>query len=657
MRWEAGVYQRDTVDSLRRTPIVLNVDDSDDRRRFRTMVLRESDFAVVEARTGTEALRLAHDQRPSLVLLDVNLPDLSGIEVCRRLKASPATEAIPVLHVTAAFPDDAHCVEGLRGGADSYLAEPVSPEVLIEVIRTLLRRVAAETAARHAQRGAERALRASERRYRALFDHAPYGICQTTPDGRFLAVNHALAHLLGFASREELTAAGDVGQFYADPTERTRLIEAIERGRAIAGAEVAWRRKDGQSITVRVSSRRIHEGFETFIEDVTERQHLEEQRRQSQKLEAIGQLAGGIAHDFNNALTVILGYADMLTAQIGRDKPLGRDLSEIQRSAEHAAALTKQLLAFSRQQPLRLTVVDLNLIVRDDQKLLQRLIGEPIAIQTTVATAPCLVKADAAQLQQILINLAVNGRDAMPDGGFLTIETAPVSIEPTSGVPRLPLQPGPYVRLTVRDTGVGMDATTQGHVFEPFFTTKEAGKGTGLGLATVYGIVQQLGGCIVVESTVNRGTQFDIYLPQTDEILRADSSPCAIDVPAERATVLVVEDEPAVRGLTVSILTRHGYEAVEAAGSLAALQLPDELLGTVDVLLTDVVMPFMSGVALATRLCARRPGLRVLYMSGYVSRHDNTSGDWSDVDVALRKPFTAPQLLDAVHRALTTNRA
>jgi len=245
----------------------------------------------------------------------------------------------------------------------------------------------------------------------------------------------------------------------------------------------------------------------------------------------------------------------------------------------------------------------------------------------------------------------------MPDGGFLTIETAPVSIEPTSGVPRPPLQPGPYVRLTVRDTGVGMDATTQGHVFEPFFTTKEAGKGTGLGLATVYGIVQQLGGCIVVESAVNRGTQFDIYLPQTDEILRADSSPCAIDVPAERATVLVVEDEPAVRGLTVSILTRHGYEAVEAAGSLAALQLPDELLGTVDVLLTDVVMPFMSGVALATRLCARRPGLRVLYMSGYVSRHDNTSGDWSDVDVALRKPFTAPQLLDAVHRALTTNRA
>jgi PAS domain S-box-containing protein len=657
MRWEAGVYQRDTVDSLRRTPIVLNVDDSDDRRRFRTMVLRESDFAVVEARTGTEALRLAHDQRPSLVLLDVNLPDLSGIEVCRRLKASPATEAIPVLHVTAAFPDDAHYVEGLRGGADSYLAEPVSPEVLIEVIRTLLRRVAAEAAARHAQRGAERALRASERRYRALFDHAPYGICQTTPDGRFLAVNHALAHLLGFASREELTAAGDVGQFYADPTERTRLIEAIERGHAIAGAEVAWRRKDGQSITVRVSSRRIHEGFETFIEDVTERQHLEEQRRQSQKLEAIGQLAGGIAHDFNNALTVILGYADMLTAQIGRDKPLGRDLSEIQRSAEHAAALTKQLLAFSRQQPLRLTVVDLNLIVRDDQELLQRLIGERIAIQTAVATAPCLVKADAAQLQQILINLAVNARDAMPDGGFLTIETAPASIEPTSGVPRPPLQPGPYVRLTVRDTGVGMDATTQGHVFEPFFTTKEAGKGTGLGLATVYGIVQQLGGCIVVESAVNRGTQFDIYLPQTDEILRADSSPCAIDVPAERATVLVVEDEPAVRGLTVSILTRHGYEAVEAAGSLAALQLPDELLGTVDVLLSDVVMPFMSGVALATRLCARRPGLRVLYMSGYVSRHDNTSGDWSDVDVALRKPFTAPQLLDAVHRALTTNGA
>jgi two-component system cell cycle sensor histidine kinase/response regulator CckA len=258
-------------------------------------------------------------------------------------------------------------------------------------------------------------------------------------------------------------------------------------------------------------------------------------------------------------------------------------------------------------------------------------------------------------LQQVLINLAVNARDAMPDGGLLTIETTPVSVDRASGVAHLPPQPGHYVRLTVRDTGVGMDAATQRHVFEPFFTTKDIGKGTGLGLATVYGIVQQLGGSIFIDTAVSRGTQFDLYFPQTDEIAQGDSSRCAIDIPAERGTVLVVEDEAAVRGLTVSALTRHGYQVVEAAGSTAALRLPDAVFETVDLLLTDIVMPFMSGLALATRLCRRRPNLRGLYMSGYAGSHD--SGSDHPPSATLRKPFTAPQLLEAVHRALTPDTA
>ena len=359
-------------------PVVLNVDDSDERLRYRSTVLEESDFAVVEARTGTEALRLARERHPALVLLDVHLPDLDGFEVCRRLKADPLTESIPVLHVSAEYPDDAHEVEGLRGGADSYLREPVSPDVLVEVIRALLRRVSAEAAARQARHDAEHAMRLSELRYRSLFEHAPYGICQTMRDGRFLSVNDTLAEMLGYQSRRELLAAGSITPFYENPADRERLIAQLDRRLPIRGAEVPMRRADGQRITVRISSRPIEDGFEAFVENVTERQRLEEQLRQSQKLEAIGQLAGGIAHDFNNTLTVILGYADMLARQVGADKPLGRDLCEIRRSAEHAASLTHQLLAFARQQALRLAPVDLSAVVVDANAMLRRLVGERV---------------------------------------------------------------------------------------------------------------------------------------------------------------------------------------------------------------------------------------------------------------------------------------
>jgi PAS domain S-box-containing protein len=629
---------------------VLNVDDSDERLLFRTTVLKASDFDVLEARTGTQALQMAAERQPALVLLDVKLPDLDGIEVCRRLKADPATEAIPVLHVSAAFPDDEHRLKGLQVGAESYLAEPVSPEVLIEVIRSLLRRAGFEADARRARSTAEKARRASEQRYRSLFEHAPYGISQTTSDGRFLAANRALAQMLGYGSSEELMAVGDILGFYVDPAERARLTERIRRHEAIKGVEVLWKRRDGQPIRVRVSSRRIAEGFETFIEDVTERQTLEEQLRQSQKLEAIGRLAGGVAHDFNNSLTVILGYADMLVNQLGLDKPIGRDLNEIRKSAEHAASLTHQLLTFSRQQPLEVAVVDLNIVVRDGLRMLERLIGEHVAVRLTTTHRACPVRADPAQLQQVLINLGVNARDAMPDGGNLIIETDTIEADMRFALAHPPLLPGRYVRLTVRDTGVGMDATTRDQIFEPFFTTKEVGKGTGLGLSTVYRIVKQIGGQVFVTSSISWGTQFDLYFPQAAETPAADARRGEVaDLAVGTGTVLVVEDQPDVRALTVAALKRHGYQVVEADGPAPALLLSDEVLMSVDVVLTDIVMPFMSGTALATRLRERRPGLRVLLMSGF-GGNDIDEGE-SDRPV-LRKPFTTPALLAAVRRAL-----
>jgi PAS domain S-box-containing protein len=633
-----------------RSAVVLNVDDSDERLRFRTTVLKASHFDVLEARTGTQALQMAAERQPSLVLLDVKLPDVDGIEVCRRLKADPVTEAIPVLHVSAAFPDDEHRVKGLRVGAESYLSEPVSPDVLIEVIRSLLRRAGFEADARRARSTAEEARLASDQRYRSLFEHAPYGISQTTTDGRFLAVNRALAQMLGYRSSEELMAVGDIVGFYVDPADRSRLTERIRRQQAIKGVELLWKRRDGQPIRVRVSSRWIAEGFETFVEDITERQSLEEQLRQSQKLEAIGRLAGGVAHDFNNSLTVILGYADMLVNQLGIDKPIGRDVNEIRKAAEHATSLTHQLLTFSRQQPLQLAVIDLNIVVRDSLRMLERLIGEHVNVGLTTTHRACPVRADAAQLQQVLINLGVNARDAMPDGGALAIETEAVEIDSVFALAHPPLQAGRYVRLTVRDTGVGMDETTRDQIFEPFFTTKEMGKGTGLGLSTVYGIVKQIGGHVFVTSSINRGTQFDLYFPKVAETPVDDVHDSgAVDLAVGTGTVLVVEDQPAVRAMIVAALERHGYQVVEADGSADALRLPDEVLMSVDLLLTDIVMPFMSGRAVATRLRERRPGLRVLFMSGFggndVDRRE------SDQPV-LRKPFTAPALLTAVKAAL-----
>jgi len=378
-----------------------------------------------------------------------------------------------------------------------------------------------------------------------------------------------------------------------------------------------WKQTTGELLRVRLSGRQIVTApepptLEVFVEDITEQHRLEVQLRQAQKMEGIGRLAGGIAHDFNNMLTTIVGYSDMILEQIGSDKPISPDILEIRRAADRAASLTRQLLAFSRQQVLRIGAVDLNVIVNDMRPMLQRLIGEDVSIEMALASQVRPIKADRVQLEQVLMNIAVNARDAMPRGGRFIIGTSSAAAREVTSLTGLPVPSGRYVALSMSDDGEGMDARTRERIFEPFFTTKEMGKGTGLGLATVYGIVKQLDGYIWVTSELGVGTTFTLYFPECEGVVQSadtsrPSSP-EVAVATARHRVMVVEDEAGLRKLIVRTLSRHGYQVVEASsgaeGLATATQLIDDGLRLV---ISDVVMPAMSGPEMIRQLRAFRP--------------------------------------------------
>lgn len=380
----------------------------------------------------------------------------------------------------------------------------------------------------------------------------------------------------------------------------------------------------------------------------------EAQLRQAQKMEGIGQLAGGIAHDFNNLLTVINSYSDMLLAETGFDNPFARNgLDQIKEAGYRAALLTRQLLAFSRRQVLQLKVMDLNEVVSNIVKLLRRLIGEDIALVLCLHPALGHVKVDAGQMEQIIMNLAVNARDAMPGGGEMTIETMNVEVRGSSPCTHPSIKPGSYVMLAVSDTGCGMDVYTQAHIFEPFFTTKGPGKGTGLGLATVYGIVEQSGGKIDVHSTLGQGTTLNIYLPRVEEEAeQVESTPAPNDALRGSETILLVEDEEMVRSLAQVLLERNGYTVLAARNVTDALRMAEQGVPVIHLLLTDVVMPGMNGPALAERILAIRPATKVLYMSGYTDRDLTSAAAWHSGPAILQKPFTPQSLAHKVREML-----
>ena len=500
------------------------------------------------------------------------------------------------------------------------------------------------------------ALRESEERYRMLFENNPQPMWVYDVESlSFLAVNGAAVAHYGY-TREEF-----LGMTIADirpDVERDALkarIAGAGPGLTKAGT---WhhRRKDGSVLEVEVSSHAVSFGAVparlVMANDVTERRRLEQQLRQAQKMEAVGRLAGGVAHDFNNILGVIMGYGDILSRRLPGGDPLAGKVREIVKAAERAAALTRQLLAFSRQQVLQPRVLDLNVVMGEMDKLLRRLIGENIELKTRQQERLGSVMADPGQMEQVIMNLAVNARDAMPEGGSLLLETRDVDLDAAYVRMHRNAHAGPHVMLAVSDTGEGMDAETMSRIFEPFFTTKPQGKGTGLGLSTVYGIVEQSGGSIEVYSEKGRGTTFKTYLPRVERPAEPAAPTAPEPPPTGSETVLLVEDEPALRGMIREALEDAGYRVLEAGTPRQALAIAESHHGNIHLMLTDVVMPGMSGRELAERLKPLRPGVAVIYMSGYT---DDAIGQHGLLDAGthfLQKPFTFHQLLQKCREAL-----
>src|SRR2546422_1061792 len=538
-------------------------------------------------------------------------------------------------------------------------AQSYSPEVRLgEREKDILQFVSTQVAMAIERSHAEAELRASEATYRSLVEDSPFGIFRSTPDGQLLAVNPALVSILGYDSEEELLHKNMAADVYVDPAQRARLLDEVLKWDSLTG-ESLWRRKDAKTITVRHSARVVRDAegrvqyFNVLVEDITERKLLEAQLRQAQKMEAVGRLAGGIAHDFNNLLTAITGYTDLALADLREGDPMRQDMEEILRAAHRAAELTHQLLAFSRQQVLAPRVLDLNEVVQRVDKMLRRLVGEDVELQSVLAPGLGHVKADPGQLEQVIVNLAVNARDAMPTGGKLTIETADVEMAETRGRDLTTVPAGRYVMLAITDSGTGMDEGTKARTFEPFSTTKELGNATGLGLATVYGIVKQSGGVIWVYSEPGHGTTFKTYLPRVEGAADTVAPPVGrAAVPRGTETVLIVEDEAAVRALAKTALARKGYRVLEAANGGEALLLCESEQSPIHLLVTDVVMPGLGGADLARRLAPLRPHMKVLFISGYADQAAARHGTIEPGAAYLEKPFSLDALARKVREGL-----
>jgi two-component system cell cycle sensor histidine kinase/response regulator CckA len=505
------------------------------------------------------------------------------------------------------------------------------------------------------RKAAEAALRETNAKLQAIIETSPLAVVTLDLDARVLAWNPAAERMFGWSAVEALNQVLPV----VPEPERQELLAAVRKGEPLLGVEKHRLRKDGSAIEVTLWTAPLHDpagevrGVLGMYADVTESKQLEEQLRHAQKMEAVGRLAGGIAHDFNNILTVIAGYGQMIADRGEDEGVLAEEVQEILKAADHASALTSQLLVFSRRHVVSQESIDLNAVVAKLERMLRRIIGEDIELATVACPDLWQVRADAAQIEQVIMNLAINARDAMPDGGLLVIETANVELDAAYARSHVGVKEGEHVMLAVSDTGRGIPPEVRSRLFEPFFTTKERGKGTGLGLSTVYGIVQQSGGDIRVHSEPGKGTCFRIYLPRVDASQTKTASAPGPS-PAERGseTVLVAEDEPGVRALVRDVLQQHGYEVLEALDVDHALQICREHPGQIGLLLTDVVMPVMSGRELAERASEIRPDIKVLYMSGYTDNIMVHHGITPTDTRFLQKPFTPVVLARKVRETL-----
>jgi two-component system cell cycle sensor histidine kinase/response regulator CckA len=504
---------------------------------------------------------------------------------------------------------------------------------------------------------AAEALRRSEASFRTVVEDAPYGIFKANLSGKLLMINPALEKMLGYKSQDELLAVNLASGIYRRPAEHQEINSLFLRDQHFKDIEVEWKRKDGAFITVRCSGWPIKDesgtSIEVFAEDVTEKRVLERQLRMAQKMEAVGRLSGGIAHDFNNLLGVIIGYIQVIKRTLVPGQPSYEYAEEIEKASQRAVSLTRQLLAFSRQQVLEPIVLNMNALVSDMEKMLPRLIGEDIHLHLMLAPDIGQVKADPGQIEQVVMNLAVNARDAMPDGGTLTIQTANADLDAAFAREHPGSTPGRYVMLAVTDTGTGMDPETQAQIFEPFFTTKGRDRGTGLGLATVYGVVKQSNGYISVESEKGKGALFEVYLPRIEQSV-ASRSEGGQERPTVRGseTILLVEDADPLRLLAQLFLKENGYQVLAASNGAEAQQVAAQNIGPIHLLLTDVVMPGINGRVLAERLAPRHPAMKVLYMSGYTDSFIAGHGVLEEGIHLIHKPFAKEALMRKVREVL-----
>jgi two-component system, cell cycle sensor histidine kinase and response regulator CckA len=746
---------------------ILVVDDNEAERYFVSRVLSKAGFAVREASTGQDALRAVEADLPALITLDIRLPDLNGMEICRRLKGNPATRDVPVLHISASLTSPENKAEGLEGGADGYLTHPVDPSELVATVRSLLR-----------GRQAEAQVRAAAREWTTTFDLIGDPVCLTRDGDQIVRCNAAFAELVGRPYPEiigrrlpelipelgrnaatrpagssirignrHFRVSVDLGEdrqglptrawVLGDVTERQQHEEALQQsqdeararlreieavyssapvGLCVLDRELRYVRLNARMAemigvpvdamvgrTVRETTPALADelepkfrhllatgepvhgleirgmtdaqpgvervwvatwlplrdehgrlsGINVAAEEVTETRRLQEKLMEAHRLEAVGRLAGGVAHETNNQMTVVLGCAGFVLRQPTLPAGVRTDIEQIRQAAERTARITAQLLAYGRRQHLQPEVVDLDTVVERLRPFLARALGDRCTLRVEPGSHGQSVRADVGQIEQLLLNLTLNARDAMPDGGELTVRTSLVTA-PSNTIRSFQddeIKPGDYVSLVIADTGHGMTPSTLRRAFEPFFTTKGPGKGTGLGLSMVYGLVKQSGGYIRADSEVGRGTRIEVVLPRIEVPGPVAVEPHAAGTPAGSAHVLVVEDDPLVRSVVARELVAQGYSVVEAANGEAALDRLAHGQESFDLLITDLAMPRMDGRELAERASALRPGLPVLFMSGHPDEATRRVLVEADRPY-LQKPFTAEELLARLEELL-----
>jgi PAS domain S-box-containing protein len=658
------------------TPKILYVDDDELTRLVMRNIFQGAGYEIREAATGTEALRLA-GERPDLVILDVNLPDINGFEVCRRIKAHPATHGIPVLHLSAKYVTSRDKAQGLEGGADGYLVKPVEPQELLAHVKAMLRVHQAEEQARTAAR-----------QWQATFDAISDGVCLLDREGKVLRCNRGMEALTGrpqaqilgniwfdlFPDESELHQGATFQQMLAAQHRETREVAVGDRwfqvttdpmfdddSSVIVGRQPSidgWCRPDWQSrlrlATPPTPQSKIDGtiGAVLILADVSERKRLEDQLRQGQKMQAVGQLAGGIAHDFNNLLTVIQGNVALLLRDASAGTPGLEFLRAIEKASGRAAELVRQLLAYSRRTILWLKPINLHQSIEEVVTILRRTIDPRITVSVQSAADLWPVQADPSQVHQVLMNLCLNSRDAMPEGGQLMLETDNVELTAEAIQGRIEARQGQFVRLRVRDTGHGIPPAVLPRIFDPFFTTKQPGKGTGLGLALVFGIIKQHRGWIECSSEVNQGTTLTIYFPRSAAPVAAAPEPQPdAQVLVGHETILLVDDEEMICNLGRRMLQRAGYQVLLADNGEQALTVYRTERSRIDLVILDLTMPRLSGKDTLRQLLQVNPEIRVIIASGYSADDMNTSG-LEKVEGFIPKPFREEDLLKMIRRAL-----